>query len=119
MNRISSWLLMATLAATMLVSLGAEMADTMSLKADGGTSEAVTLEHRKHSMERGIACTKCHHNMATEGTKRCAECHTLPGSGETPKLEDAYHGLCQGCHKEPPEGTKPPTDCEACHVPKG
>ncbi len=99
------------------------MADTMMLKADGGEAEVVTFEHKAHAIDRSIACTQCHHNMAEVGTPPCAQCHVLakgaaePAAGEPRALEPAFHDSCLGCHREPPKGTTPPTECAQCHVP--
>jgi len=104
--------------------LGA-MADTMLLKAEGGEAEVVTFEHKAHTIDRSIACTDCHHNMAEVGTPLCSQCHVLAkgdapvdvGPGEPKALEQAFHDSCLGCHREPPKGATPPVECAQCHVP--
>lgn len=103
------------------VALGA-MDDTMLLVAKGGEATVVTFEHKTHTIDRAIACTVCHHNMAEAGTPPCVDCHELARgeaareAGSPRPLEDAYHDICLGCHKEPPKGTSPPTECEQCHL---
>jgi len=99
----------------LLMGKAVRMAETMVIQTEGTETGAVTFEHHKHAMERGIACTDCHHNMAEVGTPRCNSCHTLTQTGEARNLEQAYHDSCLGCHKEPPKGTTPPVECEQCH----
>lgn len=100
------------------------MDDTMVLKAEGGEAEVVTFQHKAHAIDRSIACTLCHHNMAEVGTPPCAQCHVLakgstaePAEGQPRALEQAFHDSCLGCHGEPPKGTTPPVECVQCHVP--
>jgi len=101
--------------ALLLLGTGAQMAEIMTLKAEGGQATAVTFKHQAHAMERGLPCTSCHHNMAEVGTPACASCHKLVQEGEARALEQAYHDQCIGCHKSPPPGKTPPTECEQCH----
>ncbi len=95
---------------------GAKLADTYILKAEGGEAAAVTFQHKAHAMDRGIQCIQCHHNMQQVGTPPCASCHKLVQEGEARAREQAYHDSCLGCHREPPRGATPPTECEQCHV---
>lgn len=101
--------------AVMLMGKAVRMAETMVLQTEGGESGPVTLDHHSHAMERGIACTDCHHNMAEVGTPKCNSCHTLKKTGEARALEEAYHDSCLGCHQDPPKGATPPVECEQCH----
>ena len=121
-NRIVRIILAASVVVAAALGLGA-MADTMLLKAEGGEAEVVTFQHKAHAIDRSIACTLCHHNMAEAGTPPCSQCHVLatkgapaPAEGQARPLEQAYHDSCLGCHREPPKGTTPPTECEQCHV---
>ena len=117
MTRPVRLLIAAAVAAGALLLMAAGMADTMVLKLDGATQPAVTFTHKAHSIDRGVACTECHHNMMEVGTPPCVSCHTLEGQGSTRKAELAYHDQCITCHKAAPDGTSAPTACEACHVP--
>ena len=112
-----AWVWAALTAAMGVLLLGAdvEMAEIMTLKAEGGESTPVTFNHEAHAMERGLPCTACHHNMAEVGTPPCASCHKLTQEGEPRALEQAYHDSCIGCHKAPPPGKTPPTECVGCH----
>jgi hypothetical protein len=104
------------------------------------TKSGVTLSHKKHSTEYGAKCVDCHHvikdgkNVWKEGDKvqKCMECHnepTIKGEKKLPKdkqklnLKLAYHGNCQGCHKELKKKDKAkygkiPTTCIQCHPKK-
>lgn len=117
MNR-STLVMLALLAGLGLLLLGQNSFDTIVLQTEGATTGSVKLEHKVHSMDRSIPCTRCHHNMAEVGTPKCATCHTLKGKEGVRTLETAYHDSCLGCHKAPPDKTKPPTECEGCHVKK-
>lgn len=115
---LRTWAFVMSTAAAGLMMMGtsAQMAEIMTLKAEGGESTAVTFNHQGHAMERGLPCTSCHHNMAEVGTPPCASCHKLVQEGEARALEQAYHDQCIGCHKTPPPGKTPPTECEQCHT---
>ncbi len=114
-----AWWCLGLLALVALSATAVEMAETMSLKAEGGENAPVTFEHRLHAMNRGIPCMKCHHNMDKVGTPKCAPgCHTLAGQEGVLKLEEAFHKNCWGCHQSPPKGKAPPTECAQCHVKK-
>lgn len=117
MRRLARLGVSAAFAATLLLALGAEIADTMIITIKGETQPQVTFQHRPHAMERAIPCTRCHHNMAEEGTPGCDTCHTLAGEAQVRNLEDAYHDSCLLCHSTPPKGTSPPVECEDCHKP--
>lgn len=106
------------IAALGVLLLGANSFDTIVMQTEGATEGKVKLEHKVHSMDRSIPCTSCHHNMAEVGTPKCSQCHTLEGQEGMRNLETAYHDCCLSCHKAPPEKTKPPTECEGCHVKK-
>ena len=79
----------------------------------------VTLSHKLH-IDKGIACTECHHTWKKEETpapKKCAVCHKADDTGET-GLKHAYHTKCQGCHKDLAKQGKeagPTTKCVGCH----
>ncbi len=70
----------------------------------------VNFDHAKHA--GSIDCFKCHHGAkAKEEIKSCFECHGKDAAA--PGVKDAFHGLCQACHKEQAQG---PTKCKECHV---
>ncbi len=116
--RPQTWLVTLFLCAAGVLLLGANDFDTILLQTERAQQGTVKLEHKVHSMDRSIPCTRCHHNMAEVGTPKCSQCHTLAGQEGVRNLETAYHDACLGCHKTPPEKTKPPTECEGCHTGK-
>ncbi|MEW5911644.1 MAG: cytochrome c3 family protein [Thermodesulfobacteriota bacterium] len=89
------------------------------------TKVAVTLSHKKHSVDYKIKCTECHHdykngkNMWKEGDKvaKCASCHKDPkkNNGKVLSLQNAFHKNCQPCHRQAKKG---PTKCNECHPKK-
>lgn len=66
----------------------------------------VTFPHAAHQSRTD--CATCHH---TGDYAQCKSCHGV--KAEAPKSKDAYHNLCQGCHKTMQQG---PTKCKECHV---
>ena len=101
------------------------------------TKGPVKFEHKKHQEDYKIKCVECHHvikdgkNVWKEGDKvqLCMECHnepTIKGEKKLPKdkqklnLKLAYHGNCQGGHKDLKKKDKAkygkiPTTCIQCH----
>ncbi len=102
------------------------------------TKPAVTLTHKKHSVDYKIACTECHHdykdgkNIWEEGKKveKCEVCHKEPKKpkGDKTKMKkaekikkyhySAIHANCRDCHKKLKKAKKPtgPVTCAKCHV---
>ncbi|RLC20404.1 MAG: cytochrome C [Deltaproteobacteria bacterium] len=75
----------------------------------------VLFDHSTHASESGygIECTECHHTSEEgERPEACTECHGA-GDEDTPKIPDAFHGNCVGCHKDQESG---PAKCAQCHV---
>nr|HID59662.1 cytochrome C [Desulfobacterales bacterium] len=76
----------------------------------------VQFDHKAHLDERGYGfdCADCHHNLEQGETSppACGECHGDEGN-DIPKLEDALHMQCRGCHEENDSG---PVDCSSCHI---
>ncbi|MCD6294659.1 MAG: cytochrome c3 family protein [Deltaproteobacteria bacterium] len=83
------------------------------LKNTGGN---VLFDHTEHLSEDGygIECADCHHNLENEGDTpaACSECHDAEGE-DAPKLVDALHSQCKGCHEE---GGSGPVNCAECHA---
>ena len=85
-------------------------------KSTGGK---VLFSHKVHSTDDGYGfdCTDCHHMWdKDEGEKpvSCSECHmTESEDGDVPKLSDALHQQCKGCHED---GGSGPVACSNCHV---
>ena len=98
----------------------------------------VTLEHKKHAADYGIACTDCHHvyedgkNTWKEGdsVEGCDACHDKdkPSPDERRTMSEAekmknfhyeaIHENCKGCHMELKKAGKPtgPVSCSRCYV---
>ncbi|MGB5279503.1 MAG: cytochrome c3 family protein [Gammaproteobacteria bacterium] len=97
----------------------------------------VTFTHQRHSDLEGVDCTTCHHTMRTmDGPIRsCYVCHEAvyfsianirkaePGRMDdiepsVRNAQEAFHGLCTGCHKHRRQQNLPagPDDsCRDCH----
>ena len=88
----------------------------VSIKADGAKMAQVTFSHAVHVDKVKVACAKCHHKDA-DNTKACKTCHDIKEvKNGAPKIQDAFHKVCQTCHKEQAEkGAKAPTKCNECH----
>ena len=85
------------------------------------TAGKVLFDHKTHTSEfgYGLSCIDCHHEIEDEEEEEasaCSECHDPDeGDEEVPKLADAFHKQCAGCHEEYESG---PTEqeCAKCHV---
>ena len=121
--------LMGLVSLTMIVSVAIVMAvagsappDSVVLSGCGEKKAPVDFPHADH-VDRGIACTDCHHTneglTADSGTEveKCSSCHFEPEEGTpdcssmSPK-SNPYHANCIGCHKKEAAG---PTKCNDCH----
>lgn len=91
---------------------------------------AIDFAHEDHvdALEE-TGCGACHHTPDETSGKlvyiedeevSCSECHTAKKDGDTPALREAFHGSCNGCHRQmikKTENFKGPTTCGECHVP--
>jgi Class III cytochrome C family len=87
----------------------------------------VLFNHEEHTVKNKIACTECHHlykdgkNVWKEGdpVQKCDACH-IPHEkkGNAERLQLAFHGNCQGCHKELKDKKAPYRVCNDCHQKK-
>ena len=97
----------------------------------------VAFAHQRHNDLEGVRCITCHHTRRAEGeqVRSCYACHEAqyfsianirkagPDSVEDTEppvrnAQDAFHGLCTGCHKERQNKNLPtgPSDsCRDCH----
>jgi hypothetical protein len=114
--------------------------DNITIKATlwkDHTKSPVEFSHKKHAEDYGGKCAECHHvykdgkNTWKEGDKvqKCQECHnepTVTGEKKLPEAQQklnlklAFHGNCQGCHrdlkkKDKAKYGKIPTTCIQCH----
>ena len=115
----STFLSLAVLAAFLLVGV-AQAAEApkapVVVKADGAKMAPVTFPHAVHVDKVKVECVKCHHKDA-DNPKACKTCHDIKEvKDKAPKIQDAFHKVCQTCHKEQAEkGSKAPTKCNECH----
>ena len=77
----------------------------------------VFTSHDDH-VDFGIACKKCHHELASDDQKpkKCSLCHNQPGAPVN--LAKAMHGSCLACHKQnrkTDETSTAPVYCLDCH----
>ena len=76
----------------------------------------VIFDHKEHSsvMGYGYRCMDCHHDIGSddERPEACGDCH-MPDDEDGTKRSDAFHYLCQGCHKH---GGLGPVECTDCHL---
>ncbi len=85
------------------------------------TAGKVLFDHKTHYADTGygLSCGDCHHTLAEDeyaDAQSCSECHDPDeGDEETPKLADAFHLQCAGCHEEYGSGPLE-KECSACHV---
>lgn len=80
----------------------------------------VTFLHQPHT-GRSENCKTCHHTYESgPEIKACDECHGEKAKDDVPKIKDAVHLRCQGCHQENLEAGKPhgplKKECKLCHI---
>jgi hypothetical protein len=108
-------------AAAFLVSMcvvAAEIpADKATIKFDTKMG-TVTFPHKAHADR--VKCEECHHAVkGMEAKQQCSACHDAKeAKGNAPKLKDAVHKTCQGCHEKSVAAGKkvPGKECKNCHV---
>jgi hypothetical protein len=87
----------------------------VTVKLEGAKMAPVTFSHETHVTKNKLECAKCHHKDAQD-PKACMTCHKQEAKDKAPAAKDAFHTLCQGCHKEAAaKGAKAPTKCNECH----
>lgn len=112
-------LIVAVLFVAGMIALAADIPagkETIKFETKMGT---VTFPHKAHAEKVG-KCTECHHTTKEgEAVKPCSACHDAKeAKDKAPKLQDAVHKMCKGCHeKTVAAGKKAPSkDCKSCHV---
>lgn len=78
----------------------------------------VLFSHQMHTAPSGygLSCRDCHHNLEEGETEppACSQCHEPQSEDPSiPKLSDAFHQQCIGCHQQFGAG---PQACNSCHV---
>ncbi len=89
-------------------------ADKATIKFDTKMG-TVTFPHKAHAERE--KCAVCHHTTKEgEAVKACTDCHGK--DPKAPKMMDAAHKLCKGCHEKTVAAGKkaPGKECKACHV---
>lgn len=81
---------------------------------------AVTFLHKMHSTLDGVECTTCHHKHEGVGQPEpCHKCHQYIPTDNTPKVIEAFHTRCLGCHQYTIESGRqagPVKKCTLCHI---
>lgn len=112
---------LALLALVSVLVMAAEIpADKDVLSFDAKLGK-VTFTHKEHAVRIGD-CVTCHHK--TEGDtvpQLCSSCHLAnEAKDEAPKLKDAVHANCQGCHQEKADAGEAAgplkKKCKECHI---
>jgi hypothetical protein len=101
-----------------IASAGQKMPDTVTIKTEGAKMAPVTFSHEIHTKKLKTECSVCHHKVQNQKElQACTACHPPKEAGGTTKVaRDAFHKLCQTCHKENvAKGVKAPTKCTECH----
>lgn len=97
----------------------------------------VTFAHQHHSDLKDVDCANCHHTVRSTGEqiRSCYACHEAryfsianirkaepdPVDDTGPRVrnaQEAFHGLCTGCHKHRRKQnlpTGPDDSCRDCH----
>ncbi len=110
-------------ALTSIIVLATEIPEGKEVFTFDAKLGTVTFKHAEHA-ERIGNCTQCHHKFEGEDLpKACSTCHDPKEIvNEAPKLKNAMHDNCQGCHQEkidagekagPVKGAK---ECKKCHI---
>jgi len=114
-----------------------EIPDSVSIGILSKKYEPVVMPHRRHvdrlmqnikgskiathfHGHEDIICQGCHHNSPV-GIKPplCESCHGIHFDESVlavPRLKEAYHQQCLGCHQN--MNIKEPSDCVGCHAEK-
>ena len=85
----------------------------VTVKLEGAKMAPVTFSHATHVEKEKVDCAKCHHKDS-QSPKACTTCHGAEAKGNQPAAKDAFHTLCQTCHKEN-AAKGAPTACTGCH----
>jgi hypothetical protein len=91
---------------------------SVSLSLEGAKMPPVSFPHSTHIDKVKLECVTCHHkDKDGKGYRSCEKCHLVKEVKEgAPIARDAFHKLCQTCHKErAAKGVSAPTKCNECH----
>ena len=90
----------------------------ITVKMEGAKMAPATFLHGTHVDRQKIACNICHHkDKDPQNPKACTTCHEAKeAKGGAPAAKDAFHTMCQGCHKKAvAKGVSAPAKCNECH----
>ena len=93
-------------------------AEPLTIKLEGAKMAPVTFSHASHVDKSKVDCAVCHHKDAdAKNPAACTSCHAVKeAKGGASVAKDAFHGKCQGCHKDAAgKGKAAPTKCTECH----
>ena len=89
--------------------------EAVTVKLAGAKMAPVVLSHSSHVEKQKIDCVKCHHKDG-QSPKACTTCHGQAAKDKSPAAKDAFHAMCQNCHKEiASKGKSAPVKCNECH----
>ena len=101
------------------MTVGAQTApEKISLRLEGAKMAPVLFPHSTHIDKAKVECVICHHKEKdTKEYQSCLKCHLVKEVKDgAPIAKDAFHKLCQTCHKErAAKGASAPTKCNECH----
>jgi hypothetical protein len=115
--------LVALVALTGIIVLAAEIPADKEVIVFEAKLGKMTFKHSEHADRIGD-CTTCHHKVEGDAVPQpCSACHMPKEEKDgAPKLKNAVHDSCQGCHQEkvdagekagPVKGAK---ECKKCHI---
>lgn len=90
--------------------------ESVTIKLEGAKMAPVAFSHPTHVDKAKLDCAVCHHKDAKEPAG-CSTCHPAKeAKDKAPMGRDAFHKLCQTCHKDvAAKGKAAPTKCNECH----
>jgi hypothetical protein len=122
-SKVSVFVVCFAVSVCLLLAAGASFAQksppaTVTIKLEGAKMAPVTFSHGTHVDKAKVDCAVCHHKDAdAKNPAACTTCHAVKeAKGGASVAKDAFHGKCQGCHKDAAsKGKAAPTKCAECH----
>ena len=120
--RLSVQILLLAVLPLFLIALVVYSADypkqPITIEVEGAKMAPVAFLHESHVEKEKIACNVCHHkDKDAQNPKACTTCHGAKEvKGGAPAAKDAFHTICQDCHKKAAaKSVTAPTKCNECH----
>ena len=91
---------------------------SLTLSIEGAKMPPVSFSHSTHIDKAKLECITCHHkDKGAKENRNCEKCHLAKELKDgAPMAKDAFHKLCQTCHREKVvKGVTAPTKCNECH----